>query len=31
MHGKKAFPRGKVAWAKPMTDETNYEKSSGKR
>ena len=26
-----AFPWGKVARAKPVTDETNYEKSSGKR
>ena len=24
MHYKKAFPRGKVAWAKPMTDEGDY-------
>ena len=25
MHCKKAFPQGKVAWAKPMTDEGNAE------
>ena len=24
MHCKKAFPRGKVAWAKPMTDEGDH-------
>ena len=24
MHCKKAFPQGKVAWAKPMTDEGDH-------